>query len=240
MNILIVDDELPARERLVRMIDAVPDCEVVGEAVNGKNAIEQAEALQPDVILMDIRMPGLDGIEAARHLSGLDQPPAIIFTTAFGEHALEAFETHAVAYLLKPVRQQKLEEALAQAQQLNRAQLLALSDDVRTHICARVRGELQLIPVEDVVFFRAEQKYVVVRHLGGEVLIEESLKALEEEFGGRVLRLHRNALAFKSHIKGLKRNAAGTLELSFRPVEDSLEVSRRHAAEVRAYVTKAI
>lgn len=237
MNILIVDDELPARERLSRMLATIPGCSLVGEAGNGTEAISQAENLKPDLVLMDIRMPGMDGIEAAKHLSTFKEPPAVIFTTAFAEHAFEAFETHAVAYLLKPIRQQKLEQALNQASALNRAQLAALGGAGRTHICARVRGNLKLIPIEEILYFRADQKYVTVRHVSGEVLIEEALKSLETEFTTKFLRIHRNALVAKDYVQGLDKRADGSLEIAIKGLDERLEVSRRHSPEVRRYLT---
>jgi two-component system response regulator AlgR len=237
MNILIVDDELPARERLSRMLAVIPGCILVGEAANGAEAIAKAETLKPDLVLMDIRMPGMDGIEAARHLSTFKEPPAVIFTTAFAEHAFEAFETHAVAYLLKPIRQQKLEQAVAQASALNRAQIAALGGGGRTHLCARVRGNLKLIPIEEILYFRADQKYVTVRHMNGEVLIEEALKSLENEFAAKFLRVHRNALVAKEYIQGLEKRSDGSLEIVLKGSSEHLEVSRRHSPDVRRYLT---
>ncbi|MCZ6487626.1 MAG: LytTR family DNA-binding domain-containing protein, partial [Gammaproteobacteria bacterium] len=199
MKVLIVDDEKPARDRLSRMVGDLSEYEVVGAAVNGNEALQKFESLNPDIVLMDIRMPGMDGIEAARHLSRLSYPPAVIFTTAFADHALEAFETHAVDYLLKPVRKERLANALEAAARPNRAQS-SQNDDVlsgieeRQHMCARVRGNLVLVPVEEIYYFQADQKYVTVRYTEGEVLIEDPLKSLEKEFGERFYRIHRNAL----------------------------------------------
>jgi hypothetical protein len=143
---------------------------------------------------MDIRMPGMDGLEASRHLAQMDEPPAIIFTTAYSEHALEAFNTHAVSYLVKPIRQERLARALAKARKLTQAQLatLAMESDpqCRSHICARIRGNLELISVDDVIFFQADQKYITVRHRNGEILIEDALKNPETEFSKRFIRIH--------------------------------------------------
>ncbi|RMG51355.1 MAG: DNA-binding response regulator [Gammaproteobacteria bacterium] len=239
MKVLVVDDEPLARQRLVQMLEALPEAEVVGEAGNGRAALEQAERLQPDVVLMDIRMPGMDGLEAARHLAALETPPALIFTTAYGEHALEAFEAQAVDYLLKPVQRERLAEALARARRPNRAQMAELGGEAgsaRTHICARVRGNLVLVPIEDVRYFHAEQKYVAVHHAGGEVLIEEPLKALEAEFGDRFLRIHRSTLVARNAIAGLEKAPDGGLLLRLRDDDTRLEVSRRHAPEVRRFV----
>ncbi len=238
MRVMVVDDEQPARERLKALLGQVPDTELCGEAANGEQLLRQLGETLPDVILLDIRMPGMDGIEAARHLTTLEQPPAVIFTTAYGEHALEAFEAQAVGYLLKPVRKAQLEDALQAASRVTRAQLSAINpagpeEPVRTHVCARVRGGLKLVPISEVVYFQADQKYVTVRHLEGEVLIEESLKQLEQEFGDQFIRVHRNALASLSHLDGLEKGSDGRARLRLRGCDQSLEISRRHIAEVR-------
>src|SRR6202048_858091 len=112
LKVLIVDDEPPARERLRSLLTEIPDVEVVGEAVNGEQSLARTQELAPEVVLLDVRMPGMDGIEAARHLNALEEPPAVIFTTAFDEYAVNAFEAHAIGYLLKPIRKEKLATAL--------------------------------------------------------------------------------------------------------------------------------
>jgi two-component system response regulator AlgR len=240
VKILIVDDEKPARDRLARMVRELDSHELVGEAVNGLEALGLAQGLEPDIVLMDIRMPGMDGIEAARHIAKLDEPPAVIFTTAFSDHALEAFETHAVDYLLKPVKQERLQAALDASIRPTRAQVTR-SDDVlselepRQHICARVRGSLVLVPIVNIYYFHAEQKYVTVRHAEGEVLIEDALKAIETEFGDRFYRIHRNALVSLSRLAGMQSENDGH-QVSFRDIDDRLEVSRRHLSGVRKII----
>ncbi|MEE4379213.1 MAG: LytTR family DNA-binding domain-containing protein [Candidatus Competibacteraceae bacterium] len=238
MKVLIVDDEKPARERLHSLIDELPgDYENCGEAGNGVEALQLAETQQPDIVLLDIRMPGMDGLEAARHLATMGKPPAIIFVTAYSDYALEAFEVHAVGYLLKPIRKERLQQALTNAGLLNRAQLANLSDtqvqSTRTHLCARLGEKLELIPIGQVLYFQADQKYVTVRHLHGEVLIEEPLKSLETEFGPAFLRIHRNALVAVSRLAGLQKTAQGRFEVLLNGCDERLEVSRRHAAGVR-------
>ena len=244
MKVLIVDDEQPARERLVRLLGDIKGYEVAGEAANGAEAIERYNALKPEIILMDIRMPGMDGLETARHLMGDETPPAIIFTTAYGDHALEAFDTHAVGYLLKPVRAEKLEEALTASQRSNRSQLApALQDmagkpeaEARTHICVRMRGNLQLIPVSDILYFRAEDKYVTLQHIEGTALIEDSLVKLEEEFVDSFLRVHRNALVSIHRISGLKKLADNTFAVMLKGSDETLDISRRHLAAIRRLI----
>lgn len=237
MKILIVDDEPPARDRLKRLIEELAGCECAGEAGNGAEAIALAARLAPDVVLMDIRMPGMDGVEAARHLSRLDEPPAVIFITAYDEYALRAFDTQAVGYLLKPVRKEKLADTLQRAARLTKPQLAALTRQAasaprRTHLSVRMRGELRLIPLDEVLFFLADQKYVTVRHLGGEELIEESLRALEEEFAPDFVRIHRNALVAARHIASIERSGEGQYAVRLRSSGIELPVSRRLATEV--------
>lgn len=237
MKVLLVDDESLARERLRRLLAELPGCEVCAEADEGRAALTLYEQHSPDVVLMDIRMPGMDGLEVARHLAGLPNAPAVIFTTAFGEYALEAFEACAVDYLLKPIRSERLAAALGNARRLTRVQAARLESDsgsYRHHICVRVRGNLQLIPVHDIRFFRADNKYVTLRTGEAEYLIEESLKALEEEFAERFLRIHRNALVAVDFVAGLEKGPDGQCMLALIGIDERLEVSRRHQPDVRA------
>ena len=236
MNVLIVDDEPPARDRLRELLNRLSDYETCGEAGNGMEALRLAARLQPDIVLLDIQMPGLNGLETARRLVELAQPPAIIFVTAYGDYALDAFDAHAVAYLLKPVRLERLEQALANARRLNRAQLANLAAEPaatgRTHLRVRIGQRLELIALADVFYFQADQKYITVRHRHGQALIEDSLKTLETELGMRAVRVHRNALAMTAQIAGLEKTADGGV-LIFHGIPDRLEVSRRHLTTVR-------
>lgn len=240
MKVLIVDDEKPARDRLVRMINDLPGHEVGGQANNGRQALEMATSAQIDVVLMDIRMPGMDGLEAAMHLSALEQPPAVIFTTAYADHALDAFKTHAVDYLLKPVKKDRLLAALQAAQKPTRAQIeqsgeILSTIAARQHICARVRGNLILVKIEDIYYFQADQKYVTVRHRNGEVLIEEALKNLEKEFADKFVRIHRNALINLSFLAGMQAEEEGQF-VRFNEIDDTLEISRRHLPSIRKII----
>ena len=237
MKVMIVDDEAPARERLKSLLAGIPGTAVLGEAANGREALELWQQAPVDVVLLDIRMPVMEGLETARHLATLEHPPAVIFTTAYNEFAVEAFDTHAIAYLLKPVRGEKLAAALASAGQLNRVQLTKLAAEppvsARRHIAARVRDKLHVVPVEQVQCFIADQKYVTVCHGGGELLIDESLKDLEQEFAGRFLRVHRNALVAIGQVERLEKDQAGHYQVHLRGRPQSIEVSRRLVADVR-------
>jgi two-component system response regulator AlgR len=234
LRVLVVDDEPLARERLSHLVEELPGADLAGVASSGEEALLLAGRLKPEVVLLDIRMPGMDGLEAAHHLARLPEPPAVIFTTAFEQHALAAFDAQAAGYLLKPVRPEKLREALERARRPTRAQLARIAEGTtgpRTRIAVRTRDELRLIPVESIVCFIAEQKYTTLRHAGGEELIEESLKALEEEFAGRFVRVHRNSLAAIAHVEGLERDADGHQVVRLRG-GGTLTVSRRLAADV--------
>jgi two-component system response regulator AlgR len=232
MKVLIADDEPLARQRLRDLLTDIGGCEIVAEAGNGREAIERAHAHAPDVVLLDISMPVLDGLEAARHLSRFEPAPAVVFCTAYDEHALEAFEARAVDYLVKPIRAERLAEALRRARRFSgerEAEVIAAvpKAQVRTHLCARLRGSLRLIPVEDVRYLQAEEKYVVVHHARGEDLVEDSLKSLETEFGERFLRIHRNCLIAREQLLGLQRDADGRVRARLRDDEVALEVSHR-------------
>jgi two-component system response regulator AlgR len=236
LRVLIVDDEPPARERLARMLAGLPDVAVVGEAGNGADAVTACARLVPDVVLLDIRMPGMDGLEAARHLNALEAPPAVIFVTAHDEHALEAFEAQAVGYLLKPVRQEKLARALQRAARVAAPQLLRVAEQAqlgrrRQQICARLGDQLRLIPVEDILYFAAGQKYVTVRHRGGSDLIDESLRALAVEFAPDFVRIHRNSLVALRQVDAVERTADGQYVVHVKDCDDTLPMSRRHATE---------
>ena len=240
MKALIVDDEPLARERMVALLAECAGIEIVGEAGNGRDALEAIGRLAPDVVLLDIRMPVMDGIVVARHLAALADAPAVIFCTAYGDHAVDAFEANAVDYLLKPVRADRLTAALAKARRWSgegaSATVRALDAQARTHLCARVRGSLVLVPIGDVDYLLAEDKYVVVHHSRGEVLIEEPLKALEDEFESRFVRIHRNCLVARAKLTGLTRTPDGRLFANLEGVGATLEVSRRNLPALRKLI----
>ncbi len=245
MRVLVVDDEPPARDRLRQLLDDTGVHQVVGEAGNGLEALEVAARENPDVVLLDIRMPGMDGIEAARHLNQGDAPPAVVFTTAYDEYAIEAFEANAIGYVLKPVRRERLEQALAQAARLTGEALVKISEDPeisseRKHLCVRLHDELRLVPVADVYYFVADQKYVSVVHQGGRDLIEDSLRSLESEFADRFVRIHRGAVVAVDAIDSLKRDDDGRMRVILRidTGDDELVVSRRHLADVKRRLKK--
>lgn len=237
MKILIADDEPLARHRLcdllaqLRAQEGTP-FELVAEVGDGIAAVAAATEHKPDVALLDIRMPGLDGIQAALQMGHLQPAPAVVFVTAFDEHALAAFDANAIDYLLKPVRVERLGAALDRARLLSQAQREALAADGEA-LSVTYRGALRRIPLSEVICLRAEQKYVGLIYREGEALLDESLKSIEERYPGRFLRVHRNALVAPGYVHELSRGDDGQTLLSLVGTDQRLEVSRRHLAEVR-------
>jgi two-component system response regulator AlgR len=250
MRVLLVDDEAPARARLKDLIAdlaATLPVEVAGEAATGREALAAVCALKPDVVLLDIRMPDIDGIETAEHLLKLEQPPAVIFTTAYDGYALRAFEVNAIDYLLKPVREERLAAALQKARALTTHRLEALkaaAGHARTHLAITDRGRIILVPLPEVIYLKAELKYVTVRTAAKEYLLEESLTRLEQEFSGRFIRIHRNCLVARDHVAGFKRVHGGDEEgehagsgwvVMLKGVPETLPVSRRQQHVIREF-----
>lgn len=238
MRVLIVDDELLARQRARRMVESIEGYTVAGEAVNGEGALAAIREMDPDIVMLDIRMPGEDGLQTARRIAELDDAPAVIFCTAFDEYALEAFDTLAVGYLLKPIQKEQLETTLNKAKKVNKLQKAVMESDAdgeprRRNIAAKTRRGVELVPIEDIHCFIADQKYVTIVHRNGETLIDDTLKELEEEFAHQFVRVHRNALVAVRNIERLERKSSGQYELQLKNSEYRPTVSRRHVAAVR-------
>ncbi|HAF43962.1 MAG: DNA-binding response regulator [Sideroxydans sp. GWF2_59_14] len=242
LTVFIVDDEAPARNRLKELL---ADCEaqfplqLTGEAGNGQEALDKLAERPAEVVLMDIRMPQMDGIELARHLNKLEHPPVIIFTTAYDAYAIQAFEQRAIDYLLKPIRLGRLFDALSRARDsvpIRTEVLQELTPEPRSFLSAHERGKVLLIPVEKVIYLRAEMKYVTVRTVEREYLIEESLTALEKEFATRFVRTHRSCLVAKSAIAGFEKGGeegeSGWV-MKLNGIEERLPISRRQLASVK-------
>lgn len=246
LAVFVVDDEPPARNRLKELLT---DCAeqmpltMVGEAANGRDALEKLSGMHADVVLVDIRMPQMDGIELAQHLNNLPEPPVVVFTTAYDDYAVEAFELHAVDYLLKPIRLRRLYEALSRARSAVPVRSEALQEiaaEPRRNLSIHERGKVYLIPVEDILFLRAEMKYVTVRTAEREYLIEESLASLEREFAARFVRIHRNCLVAKDEIAGFEKifdDEKGETHwtVKLKGLDDKLAISRRQQAIVREF-----
>jgi two-component system, LytTR family, response regulator AlgR len=243
-RILIADDEAPARQRLRDLLDECREAfplAIVDEARNGREALEVLNREKVDIVLLDIRMPEMDGLEAARHIAGMPAPPAIIFTTAFDAYAIKAFEVNAIDYLLKPIRRERLMMALGRtraAPPVSREALDAAANLPRRHLSVHERGKIHLVPLADVLYLRAELKYVTVRTAEREYLVEESLTKLEEEFGEAFVRIHRNCLIARAAIAGFERNAEESESgwaVVIRATGEKLPVSRRQQQVVKQF-----
>ena len=239
LNILIADDETPARNRMRDLLSDIEDVTIVAEAKNGKEAIDLALQTKPDLMLLDIRMPVMDGIEAAQHAQKIEPKPHIIFTTAFDAYAIKAFDLNAIDYLLKPIRLERLQTAINKAHALKPAQTEALKplQKTRTHLSIHERGRVLLVPIETIIYLRAELKYITVRTAEREYLIEESLTYLEAEFGERFIRLHRNCLVAPPFIAGYEKrlnqdNEAQWIAL-LKGINETITISRRQQYLVR-------
>ena len=237
-RILIVDDEAPARRRLRDVLD---DCRehfplmIVDEATNGVEAIDIINKGGIDIVLTDIRMPVMDGLEVARHLAKIDVPPKLIFVTAFDQYAVNAFELNAIDYLLKPIRQERLLAALGKAIALKPGQAEAIAEAAqakRKHLSIHERGKIVLVPMEDVLYLKAELKYVTVRTAQKEFLLEESLTKLEEEFAGLFTRIHRNTLVATKAVIGFEKVTDGVAEGDDAPLNDKTDSGGTHWAVV--------
>jgi two-component system response regulator AlgR len=243
LKVFIADDEQPARERLKELLGDIATevpTSIAGEAAHGLEALERIQASGAQVVLLDIEMPGMAGLEVARHLAGLESAPAIVFVTAHDRHAVEAFELHALDYLLKPVRAARLSAALkraAGAAAPGREQLERAAERAREYLSVVERNRIVLVPVRDIVFLRAELKYVTLRTREREHLIEESLIALEREFADRFVRIHRNCLVARAAIRGFERAPGEGEDAHWLVVLDGapekLAVSRRQWPGVR-------
>ena len=244
LKVFIADDEEPARERLKTLLeDIAPQLptRVEGEAPNGMEAIERLPPSGAQVLLLDIQMPGMGGLEVARHLARLEPPPRIIFVTAHDRHAVEAFELNALDYLLKPVRAERLGAALKKASVPENAKLEKAAQAPREYLSLAERNRILLLPVRDILYLRAEEKYVTVRTRVREHLVDEPLIELEREFATRFVRIHRNCLVARAAIRGFERAPGEEGEGHWLVVLDGLEerlpVSRRQWPSVRDLVT---
>jgi two-component system response regulator AlgR len=243
LRVLIVDDEAPARARLKDLLSDIngelPN-ELVGEAADGIDALECLLDTDADVALIDVRMPRLDGIGLAQHLAARHDAPAVIFTTAYDQYAVRAFELAAVDYLLKPVRAQRLLAALRKLPQgaVDAVALRKMAVDARKHLHSTERGRVLLVPLGDILFLRAELKYVTAHTRERDFLVEESLVALEQEFSSLFVRIHRSCLVARSAIAGCERDTDADGEsrwtVMLHGVDERLPVSRRQWPSIKA------
>jgi len=245
LRVVVADDEAPARSRIR---DLLEDCaaslalQVVGEAANGHQLLEVLQRTPADVVLLDIRMPEMDGVEAAQHIQKLAEPPAVIFTTAYDSYALKAFELHALDYLVKPIRLRRLYDALTRVRSMTALSLDVLQQiapEARRHLSVQERGRVVLIPVDKILYMRAELKYVTIRTVEREHLLEESLVRLEQEFRDRFVRIHRSCLVAREYVDGFERSGEDSGEggwvVLLRGLEERLPVSRRQQHVIKDF-----
>jgi two-component system, LytTR family, response regulator AlgR len=231
MRVLIADDEPLARARMVALVGECADVQIVGSVGDGEAALAACIELKPDVLLLDIEMPGINGTALARRLAAMPGAPQIIFCTAYDQHAVQAWEVGAADYLLKPVRIERLREALQRAGK--RMPSGAVTREQGTWLHARAGGERIRIDVDDVLYLLADEKYVAVHHRGGVWLIDESLRQLEQAHATQLVRLHRNCLVPQRRLIGLKTLADGRVLARLAGTEVMPEVSRRNLVTVR-------
>ncbi|TGN38042.1 LytR/AlgR family response regulator transcription factor [Marinobacter confluentis] len=238
-SVMIADDEPLARERIRRLVEALPGYHVCGEAADGNQVLTQIAELSPDLLLLDIRMPGMDGMEVAERMARLAAPPALIFCTAYDHYAMQAFDVHAIAYLLKPVRREALADALNRAGRVNRVQLQSLNqlgDQNGEQLAVRTHRGTELIDLSAIVHCEADHKYVTLHHTGGETVTDYTLKELENTYPRHFLRIHRQSLVGTRYIRGLIRQRDGQHAVELSGGNRQLPVSRRHTSQVRQWL----
>ena len=233
LEIVVVDDEALAAERLAGFLSEMPDCHVLATAATAEQAFSLAQARMPDLLLLDIAMPGESGLDLAKRLQRLPNPPLVVFCTAFDQHAVAAFEAQAVDYLLKPVRRERLRESIERVLCLKRT---PTGDDGRDFVAASFGGIIRRIALEDILYLHADDKYTIVYHRGGEHVLDQSLKDLEQQYPTRLLRIHRNCLVNRAQLAELRRDGEGRIWAALKDSPAPLEVSRRCAGELKDWL----
>ena len=233
LTVLLVDDEPLATERLSVLLAEMPHCRVVGQANNAEQAWALCNSLRPDLLLLDISMPGETGLQLAARIGALASPPAIVFCTAYAEHALQAFDAQAIDYLLKPVRRERLMESIERVLRLKQNKA---HDAQRLFIAATIGGMPRRIALTDILYLHADEKYTVAYHRGGEHILDQSLKELEQQFPSQFVRIHRNCLVNHEQLLALRRDAEGQIWAVLKDVQEPMEVSRRCASDLKGWL----
>lgn len=242
LRVLVVDDEALARTRLRSLLAdcTAPDALVVAEAANAADAVQCVTHQRVDLLLSDIHMPGADGLKLAQALRSLTNPPAVVFVTAFAEHAVQAFELEAQDYLTKPVRLERLQAALQKAERFLQRNKELDSDLADEFLVIQERGRTERVPVGEVLYFKAELKYITVRTAAHSYVLEGSLNDLESRYASRFLRIHRNALVARHAVRALQKHhdpeEGDGWAVRLDRLDETLFVSRRQLAAVRALV----
>ena len=239
LRALIVDDEALARSRLRTLLGdcTSPAVLVAGEAAHAVQAMDALRREVFDVVLLDIRMPGVDGITLAQTLAQLPEPPAVVFVTAHSEHAVQAFEVEAVDYLTKPVRLERLQQALQKVERLAQAAKGLQPETDEECLIIQDRGRTERVPLAEVLYLKAELKYVTVRTAGKSYILDGSLNELEERYAQQFMRIHRNALVARRAVRALEKHfdpeEGEGWAVRLRGVDELLAVSRRQLSAVR-------
>lgn len=233
LTVLIVDDEPLAAARLSGLLQEISNCRVIGEAAQAKQAFAMVQAHAPDLVLLDIAMPGESGLQLAARLQTLTKPPMIIFCTAFDAHALQAFEAKAMDYLLKPIRRERLRESIARIQRLL---VGAPVESVKPFVTASVGGVLRRIALEDLFYLQSDEKYTIAHHRGGEHVLDHTLKELEQQFPAQLIRIHRNCLVSQAQLVELRRDSESRVWAVLKDTCAALEVSRRCVGELKGWL----
>jgi two-component system response regulator AlgR len=232
LKLLVVDDEPLAIERLCGLLSDIPNCQVIGQAANASEAWQLINKLSPDLILLDIAMPGESGLQLAQRINTLNNPPLVVFCTAYDEYALKAFEAQAIDYLLKPIRRERLLECLERAAKRGKKEV---TESQKQFVVTSVAGNLRRIALADILYLHAEEKYTVVHHRGGSHILDQTLKELEQKFPDHFIRIHRNCLIKQEQLKGLHRDVEGHVFAVLNDLNKPLEVSRRCASELKEW-----
>ena len=239
LRVLLVDDEALARSRLTTLLGdcLAPSAVVAAEAADAVQAMRALKLGTFDVVLLDIRMPGMDGVTLAKTIAALPQPPAVVFVTAHTEHAVQAFEIEAIDYLTKPVRLERLQQALQKVERLtltNKGPGADLSEEI---LIIQDRGKTERVPLSEVLYLKAELKYVTVRTAVRSYILDGSLSELEEKYAAYFMRIHRNALIARRAVRALERHFDAEegegWAVRLNGIDELLAVSRRQLSAVR-------
>ena len=243
LKVLLVDDELLARQRLRTLLGDCnrPGAVVLAEAANGPQAIAAIRQGAFDLVLLDVRMPGMDGVQLAQTIASMPQPPAIVFVTAHAEHAVQAFDVAAVDYLTKPVRLERLQQALQKVEHLVLLKQTQLTDSPGEVLIIQDRGRTERVPLAEVLYLKAELKYITVRTAARSYILDGALNELEEKYTAQFMRVHRNALIARRAVRSLEKHYDAEegegWAVRLNGIPEVLAVSRRQLSAVREAMT---
>ena len=242
LKVLLVDDEVLARSRLRTLLAdcTAPGAEVLAEAANGSQAIIALRQTAFDLVLLDVRMPGMDGVQLAQTIASLPQSPAVVFVTAHAEHAVQAFDVAATDYLTKPVRLERLQQALQKVERLVQSKYVQSADFSGETLIIQDRGRTERVPLAEVLYLKAELKYVTVRTATRSYILDGALNELEEKYAAQFMRIHRNALIARRAVRSLEKHfdpeEGDGWAVRLNGIDELLAVSRRQLSAVRGAI----